>query len=213
MALKPFDLSVYLVLDPLLCGERGMIDTTRAAVAGGVTMVQLRLKEFDTQAMIEVGRALKEVLAGTGVPLIVNDDAQAAVALDAEGLHIGQGDMSPAAARQLIGPGRILGLSVSTEREVAVVDTGVIDYLGVGPVFATATKPGHPEPIGFAGLGKVAAASPLPVVAIGGIKAEHVAAALRAGAQGVAVVSAICGQPDPRAAAGAFASAFKEHRL
>ena len=112
---KPFDLSLYLVLDPQLCGSRGMAETTRAAVAGGVTMVQLRDKRASTSEMVETGKALQAVLAGTGVPLVVNDDVEAAIALGADGLHVGQHDCDAHAARQRIGPDMILGLSVETE--------------------------------------------------------------------------------------------------
>lgn len=196
-----FDLSLYLVLDPGLCSGIGMVETARRAVLGGATMVQLRDKAAGTAAMIETGRALKAALAGSGARLIVNDDVAAAVAVGADGIHIGQGDMSLAEARARVGSGAILGLSVETPQLAAAADPALVDYVGVGPVFATATKPGHAPPVGLGGLAAQIAASRVPAVAIGGLKAEHVAAALGAGAHGVAVVSAICGQPEPYAAA------------
>ena len=201
-----FDLSLYLVLDPGLCGERGIIETARLAVAGGATLVQLRDKDGGTVRMVETGRALKAALAGTHAKLIVNDDAEAAIAVGADGLHVGQCDLSVAEARARIGPDVILGLSVETLGQAAQVDPALVDYVGAGPVFATSTKPGHAPAVGFEGLAAMVAASPVPAVAIGGLKAQHVAQALAAGARGVAMVSAICGQPDPEAAARAISA-------
>ena len=203
-----FELSLYLVLDPGLCGERGrglgMVETARLAVAGGATLVQLRDKDGGTVRMVETGRALKAALAGTGAKLIVNDDAEAAIAIGADGLHVGQSDLSIAEARARIGPDAILGLSVETPGQAAQVDPALVNYVGAGPVFATSTKPGHAPAVGFEGLAAMVAASPAPTVAIGGLKAQHIRQALAAGAKGVAVVSAICGQPDPEAAARAI---------
>ena len=198
--MKRFDLSLYLVLDPDLCAWIGMVETARLAVAGGATMVQLRDKHAGTTRMIEIGRALKQALHGTGALLIVNDDVEAAIAIGADGLHIGQEDMDALTARTMIGPDMILGLSVETEALAAAVDPALVDYTGVGPVFATPTKTDHKQPIGFDGLARLVKASPVPSVAIGGLKADHVAEVFAAGAKGLAVVSAICGTPDPEAA-------------
>lgn len=210
--MKRFDLSLYLVLDPDLCRPLGMVETARRAVAGGVTMVQLRDKDASPRQMIETGRALKAALAGSGVPLIVNDDVEAAIAIGADGLHVGQDDRDAQTARRLIGPDMILGLSVETEALAAAVDPAVVDYVGAGPVFATQTKPGHKPPIGLDGLARLIAATALPAVAIGGLKTGHVEAVLKSGAQGLAVVSAICGQPDPQAAAFELSEAIRKAR-
>ncbi|MDK4701849.1 thiamine phosphate synthase [Rhizobium sp. CNPSo 4062] len=210
---KDFDLSLYLVLDPLLCRDLGMVETTRAAVAGGATLVQLRDKEASTAAMIETGRALKQILHGTNVRLIVNDSVEAAIAIGADGLHIGQEDMKAANARRMIGPDMILGLSVETEALASAIDAHIVDYAGIGPVFATPTKPDHKQPIGFDGLARIVRLCPVPSVAIGGLKAEHAASVYSAGADGLAVVSAICGQPDPQAATTIIAKAIKEAHL
>jgi thiamine-phosphate pyrophosphorylase len=210
--MRQFDLSLYLVLDPDLCAPIGMVETARLAVAGGATMVQLRDKHAGTARMVETGRALRQVLAGTGARLIVNDDVEAAIAIGADGLHIGQEDMGAQAARALIGPEMILGLSVETEALAASVDPAVVDYTGVGPVFATPTKPDHKQPIGFGGLARIVSASPVPSVAIGGLKAEHVADVLAAGARGLAVVSAICGTSDPQAAAAHISNELRKAR-
>ncbi|MBX4996926.1 thiamine phosphate synthase [Rhizobium lentis] len=210
--MKAFDLSLYLVLDPDLCAGIGMVETARLAVAGGATMVQLRDKQAGTARMIETGRALKETLNGTGALLIVNDDAEAAIAIGADGLHIGQEDMDARTARGMIGPERILGLSVETAPLAAAVDPDLVDYTGVGPVFATPTKADHKQPIGFDGLARLVKASPVPSVAIGGLKADHVAEVFAAGARGLAVVSAIAGTPDPEAATRRIAAEIRKMR-
>lgn len=208
--MKRFDLSLYLVLDPDLCARIGMVETARRAVAGGATMVQLRDKHAGTTRMIETGRALKQALDGTGALLIVNDDVEAAIAIGADGLHIGQEDMDARTAREIIGPGMILGLSVETAQLAGAVDPDIVDYTGVGPVFATPTKADHKQPIGFDGLARLVQSSPVPSVAIGGLKAEHVADVFAAGAEGLAVVSAICGAPDPEAATRRIAAEIRK---
>ena len=211
--MRTIDLSLYLVLDPGLCAGFGMVETARAAVAGGASVVQLRDKHADTPLMIETGRALKAALSGTGALLIVNDDVEAAVAIGADGLHIGQEDMDAPTARARIGDGMILGLSVETEALAAGIDPAIVDYAGIGPVFATSTKADHKEPIGFAGLARLVRVCPVPAVAIGGLKAAHVGDVFAAGADGLAVVSAICGTRDPEAAAREIAENIRKlHR-
>lgn len=210
---RALDLSVYLILDPDLCVAAGMVETAQAAVAGGATAVQLRHKTASTAERVVLGQALKAALAGTGAVLIVNDDAEAARAIGADGVHVGQEDMAPADVRALVGPDMALGLSVESVDAARAVDPSVVDHVGAGPVFATPTKRDHKTPIGFDGLAKVIAAAPVPAVAIGGVKAEHAREVRAAGASGMAVVSAICGQPDPEAAARAVALAWAEAAL
>lgn len=211
--MKPdFDLSLYLVLDPKLCGEYGMVATTRDAVAAGATVVQLRMKHASTQERIEMGRALKQITSGSQARLIVNDDVEAALAIDADGVHVGQSDDKPAQVRALIGPDKLLGLSVDSIEIAKNVNAEPLDYIGVGPVFATATKPDHAQPIGFEGISEIIRLVKLPAVAIGGLSREHIGATLRSGAQGVAVVSAICGQADPFAATKALADEIERAR-
>jgi thiamine-phosphate pyrophosphorylase len=210
--MKRFDLSLYLVLDRDLCGSLGMVETARLAVSGGVTMVQLRDKLATTEEMIATGRALKAALAGSGVPLIINDDVEAAVALAADGIHVGQDDLAAATVRRWVGPEMIVGLSVETEDLARRVDPSTIDYVGIGPVFATATKPDHKAPIGFDGLARIVTAAPVPAVAIGGVKGAHAGPVFAAGAKGLAVVSAVCGQPDPMAAARSIAEEIERVR-
>lgn len=198
------DLSLYLVTDPDLCAGYGLVETVVAAVRGGVTVVQLRDKHASDGEMIDQARRLKAALAGSGVPLIINDRLAVAVESGAEGLHIGQDDGEVAAARKALGERALLGLSVQTPAQLARVDIERLDYLGLGPVFATPSKHDHAEPLGFEGLAALVAASPLPAVAIGGLKVEHVAAVRQSGAGGLAVISAICGHPDPEATARAI---------
>lgn len=198
------DLSLYLVTDPSLCADHGLEKTVVAAVRGGATVIQLRDKHADDGELIDQARRLKAALAGSGVPLIINDRLTVAVESGADGLHIGQDDGEVAAARAALGDQAILGLSVQTLEQMERIDIERLDYLGLGPVFATPSKHDHAAPLGFEGLATLVAASPLPSVAIGGLKAEHAAAVRQAGAQGLAVISAVCGMPDPEAAARAF---------
>lgn len=206
--MKSFDLSLYLVLDPDLCRTHSMVETAMAAIAGGATIVQLRDKRAGTEGLIRIGRELMDAMAGTGVPLIVNDDIDATIAIGAHGLHVGQDDLPSAAARERLGRDKIIGLSIEDETVARKVDPTIVDYVGIGPVFATPTKPGHKPAIGFDGLARLVKINDLPSVAIGGLKKEHVAPVFHAGANGLAVVSAICGQPDPEAATRNIADAI-----
>ena len=209
---RPFDLSLYLVTDESLAGPRGVVDTVAAAVQGGVTLVQLRDPVGKTRRLIETATALLGILRPLGIPLIINDRVDVALAVDADGVHVGQSDMPTPTVRALIGPDRILGLSLSTIPELGAADVAFADYLGIGPVFATATKPNAAAPIGFGGLADIVAASPLPVVAIGGLQPQHVEPTLGAGADGLAVVSAIMAAADPAAAAADFAQRIARKR-
>lgn len=213
---RPFDLTLYLVTDPRLVAERGLLATVDAAVKGGVTLVQLRDPDAHGRALVEQARALKALLAPLRIPLIVNDRVDVAVAADADGVHLGQDDMAPADARALLGPERILGLSVGNPAEFAGsssgIDIGAVDYLGVGPVKATGTKTDAGAAIGAAGVAAVRALTRLPIVGIGGIDGALAGEVIRAGADGVAVVSAICAAPDPEHAARALLSAVTAAR-
>ena len=209
---RPFDLTLYLVTDPRLVAARGLVATVEAAVKGGATIVQLRDPDAHGRALVEQARALKALLAPLAIPLIINDRVDVAVAADADGVHLGQDDMAPADARALLGPERILGLSVGNPAEFASSDIGVVDYLGVGPVQATGTKKDAGAAIGASGVTAVRALTRLPIVGIGGIDGALAAEVIRAGADGVAVVSAICAAPDPEHAARALLSAVTAAR-
>jgi thiamine-phosphate pyrophosphorylase len=209
---RPLDLSVYLITDPLLCAGRGIVDTALAAVAGGATLVQLRDKQAPDAELIALGRALKAALAGCDVPLIINDRIGVAAAIGADGVHVGQGDDSVIEARRVLGPDSIVGLSIQSAAHAAAASALPVDYVGIGPIFATGTKPDHAPPLGFAGLAAVRAATGLPAVAIGGLGVGQVPGVLDAGCDGLAIVSAICAAPDPESATRAFRQAILDHR-
>ena len=212
MNLNPIDLSLYLVLDPDLCGGPAeMVRTARRAAENGATVVQLRAPGWKKRQWLETALELKAVLAPLGVPLIINDQVDVALAVDADGVHIGQDDLPVGETRRLIGPEKILGLSVSDTAELAAVPEGV-DYLGIGPVYPTGTKPDAGVATGLPLFAGLVAASRLPVVAIGGIHAGNCAPLFAAGARGVAVVSAICGQADVARATAGLAQAIRSFR-
>jgi thiamine-phosphate pyrophosphorylase len=196
---RVLDLSVYLVTDTRLCGDFGVPATVAAAVTAGVTVVQLRDPDADDDVFVALGRSVARVLHGSGVPLIVNDRVHLVAAIGADGAHIGQGDTDPQTARNILGPQALLGLSVQTREHVEDArrwDPGIIDYLGVGPVWPQTTKPDAARPAGVERLREIVMMSPWPCVAIGGIDSVRTNLVRRQGAAGVAVVSAICGQPD-----------------
>jgi thiamine-phosphate pyrophosphorylase len=184
-----------------------------AAVRGGATAVQLRDKRASDAELIEQGKALKAALADTRVPLIVNDRLKVAAAIGADGLHLGQSDGELAEARAVLGAEAILGLSVQRLDQLQALEPQLVNYLGVGPVFDTATKPDHSAPLGFDGLAQLCAASRLPAVAIGGLRAEHAASVWSAGGVGMALVSAICAAPDPEFATREIAAACRAARI
>ena len=194
-------LKLYLVTDRGLAGDRDIIGIAKAAARGGATMVQLREKDIDTKDFIRLGKELKKALQPLGVPLIINDRVDVALACDADGVHIGQSDMPYAQARQLLGPDKIIGLSVENMDQVREANRLDVDYIGVSPVFATPTKTDTAQPFGLEGLAEAVALSVHPAVAIGGMNASTAEDVMAAGADGIAVVSAIVCAPDPEAAA------------
>lgn len=196
------DYSLYLVTDETERCRYGLVETVRRAVEGGVTIVQYRSEQLNHEQQREQVLPLQAYLRSVGVPLIINDNVQLAVEIDADGIHIGQDDMPVPRARALIGPHKILGLTVTTPEQIAAVDTDLVDYLGCGPVYPTITKDDAPPPMGVEGWSKLARMSPLPVVAIGGLNRERTAAIRATGlAAGVAVVSHICAAENPTQAA------------
>lgn len=192
---------LYLVTDRACCGDRPLEWVVDQAVQGGATCVQLREKHLATRPFVELARALKARLAPAGVPLIINDRLDVALAAGADGLHVGQSDMPCAIVRQYLGPRAILGLSVETWADADQAEGLDLDYLGVSPVFATPTKADTLAPWGLDGLRRLRARTRLPLVAIGGLNAGNAADVIRAGADSLAVVSALCASPDPRGAA------------
>jgi thiamine-phosphate pyrophosphorylase len=186
-----------------MCHQFGLAETVSAAVAAGVSVVQLRDIDATDAELVVLGREVMEVLRGTGVPLILNNRVHLVGAIGAQGAHVGQSDLGIAQARAALGPTPYLGLSVQTIEHVVAAGAhteAAVDYLGVGPVWGTATKLDAAEPGGAERLAEITSASPWPCVAIGGITCERLVQVRRAGAAGAAVVSAICGQPDVAAA-------------
>jgi thiamine-phosphate pyrophosphorylase len=205
VARAPFNPALYFILDPACCGGRDVAEVARAAVAGGVTLVQYRDKLRSPAVVLEAARRVKAALAGTGVPLLINDYTEIALQIKADGAHIGQGDMSAAEARAVLGPDAILGLTAFTEDHIRAVDPALVDYIGTGPVYPTLTDKGKPVlgPERFAALVKL---SPVPVVGIGGITADNALSILEAGADGIAVMRAIGAADDVQGAVRRFQS-------
>ena len=209
---NPFDLSLYLVTDRPLSGGRDMAWIVREAAAGGVTMVQLREKECSTAEFIQLARELKAALAPLGIPLIINDRVDVALAVDADGVHIGQSDMPYATARKLLGSDKIIGLSVETMDEVIAANALDVDYIGISPVYATPTKTDTLTPFGLDGVDEVMRCSRHRCVAIGGMNRDTVGEVIGHGVEGVAVVSAIVAAPSPREAAAELAGIITGNR-
>ena len=193
---------LYLVTDELERCRHGLLETVKRAVAGGVSIVQYRSEKLTHEQQREQVLPVQAYLRSVNVPLIINDNVQLAVEIDADGIHVGQDDMPVPRARALIGPHKILGLTVTTPEQIAAVDTDLVDYLGCGPVYPTITKDDAPPPMGVEGWSELARMCPLPVVAIGGLNRERTAAIRATGlAAGVAVVSHICAAENPTQAA------------
>lgn len=208
MTLDPSRYRLCLVTDRGLARGRPLVEVVMRAVAGGVTMVQLREKSATTRAFLDEARALKAVLAGRDVPLIVNDRADIALAVGADGVHLGQTDMPVEAVRALVGPDMLIGLSITDAEQIGRPDASAADYLGLGPVHPQSTKSDAATPLGLGGFARLRRLSPKPVLAIGGVKATDVPMLAEEGATGVAVVSAIMAAEDPEAAARGFTAAW-----
>jgi thiamine-phosphate pyrophosphorylase len=202
MNAKKVDWSVYVITDRRVAGDRSILDVVRAAIRGGASVVQLREKTATTREMVELGQALHAITRPAGTPLIVNDRLDVALAIAAEGVHVGHDDMPVGLARRLIGPDLLLGASPETVGEARQMERDGADYLGVGDVYGTPSKSDAGAPIGVEGLAEVIRAVSIPVVAIGGITVENAGAVIQAGAAGVAVISTVVSAPDPEAAAG-----------
>ena len=208
----PFDLTLYVVTDGRLARGRDQVEVIEAAIRGGATMVQLRDKHLAAREQYELGRRLRELTRRTGTVLIVNDRVDLALAIEADGVHLGQDDLSPDVARRLLGPDGIVGISAANTAELSLVERECADYVGTGPLASTGTKADAGAAIGPAGIAAVRALTRLPMVAIGGVTAGNAVSAIAAGADGVAVVSAVIGAEDPEAAAHAIRRAVEAAR-
>jgi thiamine-phosphate pyrophosphorylase len=203
------DLRLYAIIDAERTGGHDIADLARSVAAGGATLVQLRDKRSDTRAMIGRAQAIKAALAPYKAPFVVNDRVDVALAVGADGVHIGLDDMTAKDVRALLGPHAILGLSVKTIAEAEAAPIELIDYAGVGGIFATSSKAQASPPIGVEGFARVASAlrrrvPNLPVCGIAGIDPGNAAEVIGAGADGVAVISALSLAPDPAPAARAL---------
>lgn len=194
-------LKLYLVTDRALSNGRPLETIVSEAVAGGVTIVQLREKDTPTGEFIHMAHRLKEILKPYKIPLIINDRVDVALAVDADGVHIGQSDMPYEIARRLLGPDKIIGLSVECIDDVHKANVLDVDYIGISPVFSTPTKTNTSTPFGIGGLKEAVRHSVHPTVAIGGINKVNSADVMRSGCDGIAIVSAIFSADNPRMAA------------
>ena len=203
---------LYLVTDRGLCGDRSLEDVISRSVRGGARYVQIREKDQSTRDFIEEALRIKKILAPFSVPLIINDRVDVALAIKADGVHVGQDDMPYEMARSLMGPGAIVGLSVETWEDVEDAEALDCDYIGVSPVFETPTKTDTKGSWGLDGLARIRAFSRHPLVAIGGLNASNAADVVKAGGDCVAVVSAVCAASDPEAASRELAGIIADAR-
>ncbi len=212
------DLRVYALVDPERAEGRSLAHLAHAIAAGGATLVQFRDKRRDARPMVEDARAIAAALAPHRVPLLINDRVDVALAAGAQGVHVGWDDMDPRDARRLLGPDAIIGLSIKTIAQAKQAPLDALDYVAIGGVFVTLSKDNpDPLPIGLAGLKTIAdviraRAPKMPVGAIAGIDAGNAADVIAAGADGVAVISALSLAPDPQAAARGL-RAIVDHAL
>jgi thiamine-phosphate pyrophosphorylase len=200
------DLRLYALVDPAVAGGRTLAELA-ASIADSATLVQLRDKQGSTRTMVEEARALRAVLEPKDIPLLVNDRVDVALAAEADGVHIGQDDIAPADARLLLGRRAIVGLSVKTLEQARAAPLDLLDYVAIGGIYSTTSKDNTAAPIGIDGLRAMveairARAAHYPICAIAGINAGNAADVIAAGADGVAVISALSLAPDPQRAAG-----------
>ena len=200
--MTPVDLRLYGIIDPDRTAGRDPVELVRQAVAGGATLIQYRDKRAEGRRLVELARALKEALQNTGVPLVINDRVDIALAAGADGVHLGQDDMHPTDARSLLGASAIIGITIKTPEQADALVRTPADYGCIGGVFGTLSKHNPSAPIGLDGLAKVAgrarAATGAPIGAIAGIDASNAEAVIAAGADGIAVISALFMTRDPR---------------
>jgi thiamine-phosphate pyrophosphorylase len=210
---KKIDLSLYLVTDRELSVGRPLDDIVSAAVRGGVSAVQLREKNCSTIEYINLALRIKDILAGPQIPLIINDRIDVALAVKADGVHVGQNDMPYHMARQILGPKAIIGLTVETVEQAKEAESLDADYLGVSAIFATPTKTDTATEWGMSGLRSLRSLSNHTLIGIGGINHSNTADVLASGADGIAIVSAICAAPDPEKATREFRDIIEAQKI
>jgi thiamine-phosphate pyrophosphorylase len=205
---------LYLVTDEKASRGRDIINIVKQALKGGVTVVQLREKELSTRQFVERASELKKILKPYNVPLIINDRVDIALAIEADGVHIGQSDMPLEMVKKIVPGNMIIGLSVETVQQVREAEGLEVDYLGVSPIFSTPTKTNFDErPWGLEGLRKARAISKHIIVGIGGINADNAEDVIKAGADGIAVVSGICSADDPETASRELIKIVRNSKL
>jgi thiamine-phosphate pyrophosphorylase len=209
--MSEIDYTLYLVTDAPERYTRGLLAGVEAAVAGGASIVQYRATTGTRRHLYETACALRDLLRPRRVPLIINDQVDLALAVDAEGVHVGQNDLPVEAVRRMLGLGKLLGLSITAPEQLDSIQPKTVDYLGIGPVFPTISKDDAAPALGLEPFARLTARTSLPVVAIGGISLENASSIFAAGAAGLAVVSALSLATDPTAAARAL-RATKPHR-
>jgi len=194
------DWTLYVITDAKLSRGRSHLEVARTAIEGGASIIQFREKEMTTRQLVETARKMKELTEEANIPLIINDRLDVALAVDADGVHVGQDDMPATLARRLMGR-KIVGVSATTVEEALQAQADGADYLGVGPIYPTGTKPDAVPPIGLARLAQIVQAVEIPVVAIGGISQGNAGEVIACGVDGVAVISAVVSAPDIAVAA------------
>ncbi len=190
------DLRLYVITDSQMLKDRSLVEAVEEAIRGGATVIQYREKSATTRRMVEEARLIRALCKARGVPFIVNDRIDVALAVDADGVHVGDDDMPVALARRILGPRKIIGASADTVEKAILYASEGANYLGVGSVYATSTKPDAGLPIGLEGLRRILRVASVPVVAIGGINEENAREVLETGVAGIAVISAVMGAPN-----------------
>lgn len=201
------DLSgLYVILDPSACPDRPLLEVLKASAMAGAKLFQYRNKSDSMKAAYAEALPLRQLAHELGVLFIVNDRCDLALAVDADGVHLGQGDLPLHLARKVMGPDKLIGISTHSREQVVAATAGEPTYLGFGPIFMPGSKADHDPVVGVAGLKAIRQLTPLPIFAIGGITLDHVEEVIKAGANGVAVVSAILKAPDISQAVNDFVS-------
>jgi thiamine-phosphate pyrophosphorylase len=204
---------LHVLTDTVLQSRFSHLELAKMAIRGGADTIQFRQKVGATREMIEIVRQLKQLCMDSGVTLIVNDRVDVAIAAETDGVHLGQDDFPIPLARKLLGESRIIGGSAATLEEAQKCLAEGADYIGFGPVYPTTSKADADPITGIKLLKKAAEAIPLPIIAVGGISVENAPEVMRAGAQGIAVISAVCCQEDPEQATRALHNALKAETL
>lgn len=206
------ELALYVIVDRQAAAGRPLDELARQALAGGATAIQLRDKLSDGRTLYREALALRELCRQAKVPLIINDRLDVALAVEADGVHLGQDDLPPEVVRRLLGPEKLVGVSADSVEQAQAAAAAGASYLGVGDLFGTRSKADAGAPIGLERLAEIARQVSLPIVGVGGITRENAASVIAAGAKGIAVISAVLGASDPTAAARALATIVRDGR-